>query len=268
MPLRRPAHLPHLLSLPPRPIRYGAAVTVGAVLLLCGCAVPSDTTAGKARPAGRITPTTAAGRPGVAVRSVRGERLLPGVGPEMLARVPDSTSQVLLVTGTDRDGSTATARLYRRTPDGWEPTTGSWPAHNALKGWTHDHRIGDLRSPVGAFTLTDAGGLLPDPGTRLPYDRSTGFRIAGTGSRGEPLAGSFDYVVAIDYNRQPGTTPLDWTRPEGAAKGGGIWVHVDHHGPTQACVSIARDHMKELLRALGPSRKPMIVMGDAASLAR
>jgi L,D-peptidoglycan transpeptidase YkuD (ErfK/YbiS/YcfS/YnhG family) len=190
------------------------------------------------------------------------------VGPATLARVPDSTGQILLVTGKDRDGDTATARLYRRTRDGWEPTTAPWPAHNALRGWTHDHRIGDLRSPVGVFTLTDAGGLLPDPGTRLPYNHSAGFRIAGTGSRGEPLAGSFDYVVAINYNRQPGTTPLDWTRPEGPEKGGGIWVHVDHHGPTQACVSIARDHMKELLRALDPSLKPVIVMGDAASLAR
>ncbi|MFZ4156428.1 hypothetical protein [Streptomyces pseudogriseolus] len=213
-------------------------------------------------------PTTTAGRPDIAERQVHAVRVLPGVGPAMLARVPDSTSQVLLVTGKDRDGSTATARLYQRTPDGWEPASESWPAHNGLKGWTDDHRIGDLRSPIGAFTLTDAGGLLPNPGTQLPYDRSTGFQIAGTGSRGEPLAGSFDYVVAINYNRQPGTTPLDWTRPEGPAKGGGIWVHVDHHGPTQACVSIAREHMKQLLRALDPSRKPMIVMGDATSLAR
>ncbi|WTV89098.1 hypothetical protein OG783_00430 [Streptomyces jietaisiensis] len=260
--------MPQCRPFPSRPVRHGTAVAVGAVLLLCGCSVPSDTGAGAERPAGRTTPTTTAGRPGISEKEVHAARVLPGVGPALLARIPDSTGQVLLVTGKDRDGNTATARLYRRTPEGWEPTSASWPAHNALKGWTDDHRIGDLRSPVGAFTLTDAGGLLPDPGTRLSYDQGTGFRIAGTGSRGEPLAGSFDYVVAINYNRQPGTTPLDWTRPEGPSKGGGIWVHVDHHGPTQACVSIARDRMKELLRALDPSRKPMIVMGDAASLAR
>ncbi|WP_329141582.1 hypothetical protein [Streptomyces sp. NBC_00670] len=262
MPLYRPAHLPS------RPVRHGTAVTAGAVLLLCGCAGPSAGTDGADRPADHATSTTTAGRPGVTENTVRTRRVLPGVGPALLARVPDSTGQVLLVTGEDRDGSTAAVRLYERTADGWEPTTGSWPAHNALKGWTDDHRIGDLRSPIGAFTLTDAGGLLPDPGTRLPYDRSTGFRISGTGSRGEPLEGAFDYVVAINYNREPGTTPLDWTRPQGAEKGGGIWIHVDHHGPTQACVSIARNHMKELLRALDPSRRPMIVMGDAASLAR
>jgi L,D-peptidoglycan transpeptidase YkuD (ErfK/YbiS/YcfS/YnhG family) len=73
-------------------------------------------------------------------------------------------------------------------------------------------------------------------------------------------------VIAINYNRQPGTTPLDWTRPLGAARGGGIWFHVDHGGPTHGCVSLAREHMKALLRALDPDRGPVVVMGDAASL--
>ncbi|KOG91090.1 lipoprotein, partial [Streptomyces varsoviensis] len=82
------------------------------------------------------------------------------------------------------------------------------------------------------------------------------------------LAGSFDYVVAINYNRKAGTSPLDWTRPMGADRGGGIWLHVDHGGPTHGCVSVAQDRMAELLRTLDPARKPVVVMGDAASLKR
>ena len=78
--------------------------------------------------------------------------------------------------------------------------------------------------------------------------------------------GSFDYVIAINYNRQPGTSPLDWTRPLGASRGGGIWIHVDHGGPTHGCVSIAEAHMKELLRTLDPARHPVVVIGDAAAL--
>jgi hypothetical protein len=77
-----------------------------------------------------------------------------------------------------------------------------------------------------------------------------------------PLAG-----LTVDRDR-PGTSPLDWTRPLGADKGGGIWLHVDHDGPTQACVSVARQHMRELLRTLDPAQHPVIVMGDAASLER
>ncbi|WP_411543833.1 hypothetical protein [Kitasatospora sp. DSM 101779] len=200
-------------------------------------------------------------------RSAR-EMSLPGVGAAMLADIPDTTRQVLLATGDGRNANTSTVALYERSADGWEQKAGPWAAHNALRGWTDDHRLDDLRSPIGVFGLTDAGGLLAHPGTRLPYDRSRAFSISGTGFTGEPLAGSFDYVIAVNYNRKSGMTPLDWSRPLGATKGGGIWVHVDHGGPTHGCVSIAKEHMKELLLALDPDLHPVIVMGDAASLAR
>jgi L,D-peptidoglycan transpeptidase YkuD (ErfK/YbiS/YcfS/YnhG family)/predicted small lipoprotein YifL len=212
-------------------------------------------------------PGTAQARPGQASSNSAGPTRLPGLGPRTLAEIPDTARQVVLVTGQGKNSSTSQVVLYRRTGTGWEPGA-TWPAHNALRGWTDDHHVGDLRSPIGVFALTDAGGLLPDPGTKLPYDHGRGFTINGTGFEGEPLAGSFDYVVAINYNHKPGTTPLDWTRPLGADKGGGIWLHVDHGGPTHACVSVAKQHMKELLRTLDPAQQPVIVMGDAASLKR
>lgn len=192
---------------------------------------------------------------------------LPGLGPRTLAEIPDNARQVVVVTGNDKNSPKSQVVLYRRTGDGWAAGQ-TWAAHNALRGWTGDHRAGDLRSPIGVFTLSDAGGLLADPGTKLPYDRSGGFTIGGTGFEGEPLAGSFDYVVAIDYNRKRGTSPLDWTRPLGAGRGGGIWLHVDHGGPTHGCVSLEKQHMKELLLTLDPALHPVIVMGDATSLAR
>ncbi|MEV7995699.1 hypothetical protein AB0O67_28510 [Streptomyces sp. NPDC086077] len=192
---------------------------------------------------------------------------LPGVGPRTLAQIPRKTRQVVLVTGRGKNSSDSEVTVYRRTEAGWQPGA-TWPAHNAYKGWTDDHRLGDRRSPIGVFTLTDAGGLLPDPGTELPYDQSPGFTINGTGVLGEPLAGSFDYVVAINYNREPGLSPLDWTRPLGAEKGGGIWLHVDHEGPTQGCVSLKKPHMRDLLLTLDPEEHPVVVMGDAASLRR
>lgn len=193
---------------------------------------------------------------------------LPGLGPRTLAEIPDNARQVLVVTGKGKNSAQSQVVLYQRTDDsGW--TAGrTWAAHNALKGWTDDHYAGDLHSPIGVFTLSDAGGLLADPGTKLPYDQSGSFTIGGTGFEGEPLAGSFDYVVAIDYNRKPGTSPLDWTRPLGANRGGGIWLHVDHGGPTHGCVSLAKQHMKELLLALDPALHPVVVMGDRTSLER
>ncbi|QNP68457.1 L,D-transpeptidase family protein [Streptomyces roseirectus] len=191
---------------------------------------------------------------------------IPGLGPRTLAQIPPTTRQALVVTGRDRDSPDSTVVLYRRTATGW--TAGpAWPAHNALRGWSGHHMLDDLRSPVGVFTLHDAGGLLADPGTKLPYHRSGKFTAPGTGFEGESLAGSFDYVVAIDYNRDPGTSPLDADRPLGARRGGGIWLHVDHGGPTHGCVGLSEEHMRDLLRALDPAWRPVIVMGDRASLA-
>lgn len=241
---------------------------LAAALLLTGCGGGAAATPDHA--SGATGPTTGTPAPGTPMPDVALEtapQQLPGLGPKTRAEVPSQARQAVVVTGRGRNSPQSTVVLYERTATGWE-TGGRWPAHNALRGWTDHHRAGDLRSPIGVFTLTDAGGLLADPGTRLPYDHGVGFTATGTGFEGEPLAGSFDHVIAINYNREPGTSPLDWTRPLGAGRGGGIWLHVDHNGPTQGCVSIAREHMKELLLALDPDRHPVVVMGDAKSLAR
>ncbi|MEV7090966.1 hypothetical protein AB0O07_34770 [Streptomyces sp. NPDC093085] len=196
-----------------------------------------------------------------------GPRTIPGLGPATRAGIPPGAAQAVVVTGINRDSNLASVTVYERDPvTGWEAVTEEWPAHNALNGWTDDHREGDLRSPIGVYGLTDAGGRLADPGTRLPYDRGPAFSVSGFGFEGEPLEGSFDYVVAINYNRSPGNTPLDWTRPLGTEKGGGIWIHVDHGGPTQACVAVERERMRELLRMLDPAKEPVVVMGDEDSL--
>ncbi|MBU3863875.1 L,D-transpeptidase family protein [Streptomyces sp. 4503] len=236
-----------------------ALVTTGG----CGTSAESRTTkVSVPQAAGETSHTTIAGDRGPGDQP----DVLPGLGPRTRADIPDHTRQALVVTGSGRNSWKSKAVLYERTDTGWQAKA-SWPARNALRGWTADHRAGDLRSPVGVFTLSDAGGRLADPGSRLPYSQSPNFRIGGTGFAGEPLAGSFDYVIAIDYNRERGTSPLDPTKPLGAESGGGIWIHVDHGGPTHGCVSLSRPHVERLLRLLDPARHPVVVMGDAASLA-
>jgi len=201
-------------------------------------------------------------------RSGRGAlTAIPGLGPSWTARIPAETRQLLVASGKGRDSSDTTVTLWTRGADGVWQAGQAWAGHNAYKGWTDDHRYNDLRSPIGLFSLSDAGGRKADPGSRLPYDRDSAFVIGGRGFNNEPLAGSFDYVVAIDYNRVTGRSPLDTTHPQGDAKGGGIWVHVDHGGPTHGCVSLPEPQMVELLKALDPALHPMIAMGDAASLA-
>ncbi|WP_210583937.1 L,D-transpeptidase family protein [Streptomyces sp. GESEQ-35] len=244
--------------------RKPGVALLAASLLLTGCGggatAASDHEASTATAPAPNTPA-----PEISIEAA--PQQLPGLGPKTRAQVPSDARQAVVVTGQGKNSSRSTVVLYERTSAGWQAGA-SWPAHNAFKGWTDHHELGDLRSPIGVYALTDAGGLLDDPGTKLTYDRSNGFTSTGTGFEGEPLAGSFDYVVAINYNRQPGMSPLDWTRPLGGNRGGGIWFHVDHGGPTHGCVSIAKGHMKELLRTLDPALHPVVVMGDATSLAR
>jgi L,D-peptidoglycan transpeptidase YkuD (ErfK/YbiS/YcfS/YnhG family) len=191
---------------------------------------------------------------------------IPGLGPKTRAAIPAASRQVLVASGKAKDSSNSLVTLWSRQKDGhWHPGA-TWPAHNAKDGWTSDHHASDLHSPIGVYTLHDAGGFDADPGSKLPYDHSSKFRAGGVGFDGEPLDEAFDYVIAIDYNRVPGTSPLDGTQPLGEDRGGGIWVHVDHGGPTHGCVSVAASHMVELLHTLLPADHPVIVMGDSASL--
>jgi L,D-peptidoglycan transpeptidase YkuD (ErfK/YbiS/YcfS/YnhG family) len=188
---------------------------------------------------------------------------VPGVGDRLWQRVPSATGQVVAVYGAGRDSPDSTVRLFTRHGAVWE-SSGSWPAHNGRKGWTNDHHENDQRSPVGVFTLSDAGGVLDDPGARLPYTRSASFQAPHYWNKA--YWHDFDYVIAIDYNRVRGTSPTDPTRPQGRSKGGSIWLHMDHGSGTSACVSLPKPAMRYLLRTLDPRRHPVVVMGDAADL--
>ncbi|MEU6763977.1 L,D-transpeptidase family protein [Streptomyces sp. NPDC046853] len=245
--------------------RYWRTLASAGCLLLLGCA--STHTAPAPGPPAASSRVPSDGRPlhhtdaGAALR-------IPGLGPATQAQIGPETQQAFVVTG--KAGSdTATAVLYtRKHPAGWQRTAGPWRARNAVLGWTGAHRSGDLRTPIGVFRIGDAGGLLPNPGTRLPYDQDEEFDEPGVGYYGESLAGSFDHVVAIDYNRRSGVSPLDKVRPLGLEKGGGVWIHVDHGGPTKGCIALPRPQMSQLLRHLDPQQRPVIAMGPAAELRR
>ncbi|MEW2191505.1 L,D-transpeptidase family protein [Streptomyces microflavus] len=263
------------MSVPRRPHALLTAPLLVLALLLTGCAsgaapakapvaAPGQGAAGPESDAASVLREPAEAEPALSPAEI------PGLGPLTRAEIPEEARQAFVVTGEDEDANRSSAVLYSREDpaEGWAPAAGPWDAHNGMEGWTDHHVAGDLRSPRGVYTLTDAGGRLPDPGALLPYDEHPRFAVDGEGFFGEPLEGSFDYVVAINYNRTEGVTPLDRTRPLGLERGGGIWIHVDHGGPTQGCVSIPEERMEQLLRALDPALNPVIVMGDAETLGR
>ena len=257
----------------------GAAATAAGTAAAPVAAAPATTDPTPSTGPGDSTSTTAVGSTGSPTDGSTATASRPAapapagslaqvarLGPTTAATVPVASTQAVVVRGDGAKDATAGIELYERDARGWR-RTGGWRGHVGARGWTDDHREGDLSTPVGTFTLSDAGGLLPDPGTELPYSQSADFVPSGDGVFGDSLAGSFDYVVAIDFNRVRGRSPLDSARPQGQAKGGGIWLHVDHDGPTHGCISVPEDGMRTLLRALLPAANPVVVMADAARLA-
>ncbi|MFF5018377.1 L,D-transpeptidase family protein [Streptomyces sp. NPDC001165] len=193
----------------------------------------------------------------------RDPRSIPGVGAGLQRRIPADSRQVVAVYGEGKDSADSTVVLYAKRGEVWQRIR-SWSAHNGKKGWTTDHHSGDRRSPVGVFTLTDAGGVLEDPGAELPYTQDASFTAPRWWAKSHWH--DFDYVIAIDYNRVKGTPPNDPTRPQGEEKGGSIWLHMDHGSGTSGCVSMSKSAMRYLLRTLDPDQHPVVVMGDKADL--
>jgi L,D-peptidoglycan transpeptidase YkuD (ErfK/YbiS/YcfS/YnhG family) len=192
-------------------------------------------------------------------------RTLP-LGKRTLRTIADRTTQVVVVRGTTTTSSVATVEFYERVEAGWIRVA-TWQGHVGKRGWATNHVEGDLKTPAGTFALSDAGGRKPNPGSNLPYHRSTAFepppRQPGFG---DSMADAFDYVIAVDYNRVRGRSPLDRSRPLGAQRGGGIWLHVDHDGPTHGCISIPAVGVRYLLLHLTLESHPVVVMGDRAQL--
>jgi len=138
------------------------------------------------------------------------------------------------------------------------------PGRNGAKGWHHRPWDYSYLSPIGAFGLTDAGGRrAAPPGTRLPYDWD---RRGFAGPPGQQWV--FDHVVAINFNRVAGRTPLDLRRPDPRIKDGGIWLHVRGPAATRGCISISRRAMRATLRWLDPAAQPLILMGPQQWLTR
>lgn len=234
-------------------VRTAAAAAAGFLLLTsCG-----DTDDAPPRANGSQTDPTRNS-------TAQGLERIPAVGDRLQKKIPAESRQVVAVYGDSRNSARSTVVLYTKDDDSWDRTR-SWPAHNGKKGWTVDHRENDKRSPVGVFTLTDAGGVLPDPGKGgLPYTESPSF--AAPHYWAKTHWHDFDHVIAIDYNRVKNTPPNDPTRPQGQSKGGSIWLHMDHGSGTSGCVSLSKDGMAYLLRTLDPEQHPVVVMGDKAQL--
>ena len=238
------------------------------------------------------------------------------VDRKIRAKIPHNSRQVILVAGelkssldSNRVGlrrrSSNTVSLWKKKNGRWHLVQSGIKGRNGRNGWkpiapTREHlladihkhpkhtdrvyrTVDDLASPIGVFSLTNAGGRLANPGTQLPWVTDTvvfdqtgqeqPFNSDGSWAKkgkGKPLDKTFNYVIGINYNRDRSRgMPLSsqkYLKPLGAAAGGDVWLHVAYGAPTHGCLVVKEKHIVKILHWIDPKQRPVIIMGDKKSL--
>ncbi len=287
--------------------RAGSAAAAAAVaVLLASCAasargarpaapaatgIPASATAAATSAAPTPTPTptptpsatraSAAPSPSAAATAQRTAPASPAPVrlPFPVPVVVGDATQVVTVRAS---GSWATVVAWQRDASGWHPVLSTAAARAGANGVTSGatRRQGTNTTPTGTYTLTQAFGILADPGARLPYHRVgpddwwvedntsrwyNTLRQASAGGFDTALpesdvngsehlirhTGQYDYAVVIDYNLHPAVR----------YRGAGIFLHVSDGYPTAGCVAVPRATLVAILRWLDPGAHPRIAIG-------
>jgi L,D-peptidoglycan transpeptidase YkuD (ErfK/YbiS/YcfS/YnhG family) len=188
-----------------------------------------------------------------------------------------SATQVITATATSTADTEGLLQAWQRDGSGWVAVGGPVHAWFGTAGLTYQSSEHVAATPIGSFGITEAFGRDADPGTSLPYRRTTtaDWWISQNGplyntEQHCPSACTFDtskatvnenlyragtvynYAVVIDIDRLP--QPV---YPDGSA----YFLHVSVGVPTAGCVSIAEGDLVRILRWLKPSAHPRILIG-------
>lgn len=185
--------------------------------------------------------------------------------------------QVITVVAPSSSSTTATLQAWRKVSGAWSRVGPAVDAHLGSDGIGRASES-TSRTPAGSFTLTQAFGHDANPGTALPYTRTTpaDWWISQPGplyntrqrcasgcdfTRGDPNehlyyeTPYYDFAVVIDYNTV--------NAPGGVRQGAGsaFFLHVSVGAPTAGCVSIPKADLARIMRWLEPSQHPRILLG-------
>ncbi len=265
---RRPAAA-HPLSTPPRVTT--SAVATSTVSTKAAKSVTTHASAATTPPKAPAKPTPTATATATAKPKVRGIAL-------PLKYRTGTASRVITVTSTSRGHTTAHLQAwYKAAGGGWLKYGSGVTAHIGSQGMTTAPSESKSATPMGSFTLTHAFGRDADPGTPLPYLRTTpadwwisqagplynthqrcSSRCAfNQGAPNEHLyyeTPYYDYAVVIDYN----------TRNTGhvvQGAGSAFFLHVTDGSATAGCVAIPQAKLITLMRWLRPATHPRILIG-------
>lgn len=192
-------------------------------------------------------------------------------------RLPTGAArQVITVVAGATSDTTATVQAWQQRHGGWTRVGPALAGFVGTAGMTEHPSESLSATPMGSWTLTQAFGRDPNPGTALHYTQTTpaDWWISQSGplyntlqdcasdcgfAQGDPnehlyyVTPEYDYAVVMNYNRDPVV--------QGA--GSAFFLHVADGAPTAGCVSIDRDDLVRIMRWLRPADHPRILIGTS-----
>jgi L,D-peptidoglycan transpeptidase YkuD (ErfK/YbiS/YcfS/YnhG family) len=184
-------------------------------------------------------------------------------GPWFANSVGPAT-QVISVVGVG--GSSAKMDVWQRTAAGWQPIGVGIPAHIGANGMAPETHDGEMKTPMGIFTLDFAFGTAPNPGGGLQYVqvgpdhwwdgdmKSATYNTMQVCKKAQcpfdtaPSSGTENleipqYVHAVVMGVNKARVP---------GNGGAFFLHATDGGPTAGCVAIDDATLVDVIRWLQP----------------
>ncbi len=281
-------------------VRFSSCALVGAALLslslsACASVRAGDGTSGapvtsppvSARTSAATKPTKSASRPArrIPTHAVRPSthpapspaKSAPPARPGLpLGLSTGTATQAITVVAPSMGSTTATLQAWQKSGSQWLRHGPAIPAHLGSQGLTTHMSESVSATPTGSYTLSQAFGHNPNPGTSLPYTATTpaDWWISQSGplyntrqrcaskcsfAQGAPNehlyyeTPYYNYAVVIDYNT---------IHPVPGA-GSAIFLHVTDGNPTAGCVAIPQANLVSILQWLTPAAHPRILIGTA-----
>ncbi|MEU8157191.1 L,D-transpeptidase family protein [Micromonospora sp. NPDC048986] len=203
-----------------------------------------------------------------------------------LTTLPAETKQVIIVGASSYTTTYATLEAFVRVRSTWQPASASLPARIGSKGFSDNHVEGVPTTPTGVYSIGPTMyGIDANPGLRFPYHRLVSgdwwnenpssalyntFQHSATNPGGASEAlwkevPAYTHFAVITYNMPPNVP-----KPVPNA-GSGIFLHqfsTSAGNATAGCVSLAHDHLVDVLNWLDPALSPRIVLSPYAQLNR
>ncbi len=200
--------------------------------------------------------------------------------PELMARVPSGSRQIIAITGAKIGSKSGTVALYNESGGHWTQVL-SVPANFGANGLVDGQKrtTGNLQTPTGIWTI---GSFLfgqhahPPAGTLMKYRPITSnswwsarhdstyntWVESGSSVSGEHLADArvqYEYAFDSGYNSPPNERVI--------GRGTAIFIHcAEPPGNslgknTHGCVAVDPSVMKKLFTTLDPARNPTCAIG-------